>query len=278
MSNRNFAIVCLCGIAVISTLLYGNRNKWFEGPRNAELVDAEPSEPNLSETDASETSPASDANREKLAAALGIPVGELVESGGVTRPKRDLGLEEKKVGDYQSPKSPFPANLGRPQPLNGDENEQVAGLIEELSIKNGPAAARSVYIAPAKFDLAAYQADPAAYLNKIRPGRVNFPAQPGPDVVPIATLSDAYSEVLQGETILFKVKAEPGMPITAFTQQIGRFSNQLNTISVMADEDGVASIAYNPGPGSLGLNDVTVASPVHSGQLHFVINVSLPSL
>ena len=67
---------------------------------------------------------------------------------------------------------PFP---GRSPALKGDENPQVAGLVQELTAEDGPDADKSAHFKPLEFDREAYAANPQQYLDKIRPGRVFYP-------------------------------------------------------------------------------------------------------
>ena len=127
------------------------------------------------------------------------------------------------------------------------------------------------------FDRAAYEASPNEYLNKIRPARVFDPAQPGQDVTPLEQISPGLQSVLQGEQVVLKVKATPGSPVAFYTPQVGWFTeNLLTSVTVKADETGIARVTFKAGPGSIGLVDVLAASPVHSRQLQFRIKVDLP--
>ncbi len=93
---------------------------------------------------------------------------------------------------------------------------------------------------------------------------------------PIATTSEVFQNILQGEKVILEVKAEPGAPVTFYTPQVGEFENRLTTQSVAANEKGVAKTVYTATAGTKGLVNVLAASPVNSGQLRFKINVSLP--
>ena len=109
-----------------------------------------------------------------------------------------------------------------------------------------------------------------------RPARVFQSAQPSEDVDPISSNTEFYQEILQGESVVLEVKAEPKMPVTFHTQQLGEFDNRLKTITVEASEEGIARASYRAVSGVAGLINVMAASPVNSGQLKYIINVNLP--
>jgi hypothetical protein len=225
----------------------------------------------------------------KLSQALGIDESELVEVGGIKRPKRDIAFansarQQGVDGDHpavegESKPDEFTKSLlahpGQVPLVPADANEQVSQLYQELKSENPPLAARSAMFEAEQFDRAAYEADPAAYLKRIRPGRVFEPAQPGADVKRIETRSPMFHHVLQGEKVVFEVAADPGMPVTFYTPQVGEFENRLTTYSVAANTEGIARAVYLVGSGSMGIVDVLAASPVHSGQLQFKVRVSL---
>lgn len=239
-------------------------------------------------------------NREALANALGLPINEIVTVGGVDRPRRDIqestisaaaepndasssaGAAEKEVDapSVESALTPF-ARIGGSIPLKGDENPQVAGLMKELlgGQQEGVEinkSMRSTFFAPKAFDREAYEKDRQKYLDEISPARAFQPAQPGLDVVPIAAETRAFQHVLQGERVILRVKAEPGVPVAFYTPQVGQFDNLLKSYTVAANEDGIATATWFAGPGSFGVNDILAASPVHSGQLQFRVKVDLP--
>lgn len=245
-------------------------------------------------------------NRQTLADALGVPLEEIVSTGGVDRPRRDVedsnvaarvreaaaaedaggASEASDPAEPVSVESVLPkyANVGASVPLMGNENAQVAGLMAELQQGEGDEvtldaegkAARSVYFAPEPFDRQAYQANPQEYLDKIRPARAFHPAQPGPEVKPIKSETRTFQQVLQGERVVLRIKADPGVPVAFYTPQVGRFDNLLSSYTVAANDEGVATATWHAGPGSWGINDIVVASPEHSGQLQFRVDVSVP--
>ncbi len=221
-----------------------------------------------------------EANSE-LANLLKIGNEDLVEIGHITRPKRDLVFDAPNSVPRKPNKSVLP-NPGRAPFLKGNENSQVAGLMAELTNQDKDEqdemrVAKSAFFLPEPFDQEKYDADPKVYLDQIRPGRVFQSAQPGPDVKRLTAISEPFISLLQGDAVQLKIKADPGSPVAFHTQEIGTFENQLKTITVAADEDGVASAKFTLGRGTSGLVNVLAASPVHSDQVKFTFRVSLPA-
>jgi hypothetical protein len=220
----------------------------------------------------------------KLNEALGIDESELVEVGGIKRPKRDIAFSKsatEKQDDSAEPVSdPFEKSLfrhpGSAPKVPADANPQVAGLYASLTDPEGSRAARSALFEPEPFDLTAYQEDPSGWLDQIRPGRVFQPAKPADSVEPIKNQSPIFHHVVQGERVNLEVKVSPGMPVTFYTPKVGEFPNRLTTHSVAADSEGIARTVYLAGPGTKGIVDIMAASPVHSGVLRYKVRVSLP--
>ncbi|MEL7499553.1 MAG: hypothetical protein AAFN77_18260 [Planctomycetota bacterium] len=208
-----------------------------------------------------------------LADALGLKEEDIIDIGGVLRPKRDLAAAKPRVTAGE--KNPI-RHPGRALVLNGDENPQVAGLFEELQQEDAPQAAKSALYKPKPFDLKEYQKDPQAYVDKIRPGRVFQSAEPGPGVTPLVADGPTYAQVIQGEKVVLKVKAEKGMPVTFHTNQLGNFDNLLRTVTVVADDDGIAQATYLAGSGTVNFINILAASPIHSEDVLFIVDVSLP--
>ncbi len=266
LSSRSFVAFSVLFVIVVGVVLTGVKNGWFE--TSQPLVKSPPPPADVAKEIAAE------AKGKSLAEALGVGEDELKSVGGIKRPARDLNFDTASTTATESPKSPLPSP-GHAPFLKGNENIQVAGLVQELSVPKGPDAAKSTFFKPEEFDLAAYQQNPGQYLNKIRPGRVFYPAQPGPNVKPLESKTKPFQSVLQGDKVILKVKADPGNPVSFYTPGVGEFDNRLSSFSTQAADDGIATAIYTAGPGTIGLQNILAASPVHSGQIRFRINVSL---
>lgn len=101
------------------------------------------------------------------------------------------------------------------------------------------------------------------------------PAQPGDNVVAIAPEGSAYHGVVQGESVSLKVRVQPKDPVTFMSFQLGYFENQLTSITVQADEQGIAQANYTAGGGTIDDVQILAAGPRTSGQVQFLVNVRL---
>ena len=134
MSNRNFAIVCLCGVAVVSTLLYANRQGWFDQADEAQQV-----------AENVDSKQATEGREPRWLNALDVKEDSLTTVGDVVRPARDVNFggndsASRSAGAEDEYVSPF-TFPGKSPSLKGDENAQVAGLLKELQDPEGPQAA-----------------------------------------------------------------------------------------------------------------------------------------
>ena len=57
---------------------------------------------------------------------------------------------------------------------------------------------------------------------------------------------------------------------------LGGFSNRLTTITVKADENGIAGATFTASGGTRGEIDIRAASPVHSDVARWLIEVVKP--
>ena len=165
-----------------------------------------------------------------LSKALGLQEEDMVEVGGVKRPKRDVA--EVKKYDSIAVRDKYLASLpkvGTAPTVSKTDSPAAAKLLEEAAEKNGEHRYRSTSSKVAPFDREAFLAAPEEYLVKTRPGRIRQTRSPSPDVVPLRAQSGQYFQVLQGESVFLSAKAEPGMPVTFHTQQLGEFDNRLKT-------------------------------------------------
>ncbi len=201
------------------------------------------------------------------------PVGQ-----GNGTPRNDLGSDQRgRFEQREVDPNSFEAIVGTTQPVPFDANPMVASVAEAMK-KGGHSERLSSMIIPARFDPQSYAADPQKYLNTVEPGRVWQSAQPGPGVTRAGLASKAFSEVLQGEAVPLKVKVLPNAPVTFTSIDLGAFSNRLTSITVAADQDGIATAQFIGTPGTYNDVNILAASPVTSGQVKFVVTVVVPKL
>jgi hypothetical protein len=257
----------LVSIAILGVLFagIGYQQGWFDATKQPERV-------------AKSGFATSDKDAPALEEMLRLDAGDLVEVGGVRRPKRDLEFDQARIqalSEQEAAVEMFP-NPGRAIQLKGDENPQVRQVFEEAQSPDTPLPNRLTRFQPEPFDPEAYARDPQAYLSKVVPGRIFQTAQPGPDVTPIAAASRLYHRVIQGEAVTLEVHVDPLQPVSWYTQAAGEFDSRLTTYTTAADENGVARATYLATTGTMGLVHIIASSPVHSEQIEFVVNVNLP--
>ncbi len=198
---------------------------------------------------------------------------QFVEVGGVRRPISDVKRQRDKIAALES-KRQKGADYGTFPKIEPDANPQVKSVVE--AFRDGKHPERiSAMVLPQPFDAAAYKANPIAYLNVVEPGRVWQPAQPGPGVSRIGSVSAKYLEAEQGQPTTLSVKALPDAPVTFTSFDGGAFDNQLTSITVKADEKGVAKATFIGTTGTINDVNILAASPATSGQLRYVVNITL---
>jgi hypothetical protein len=122
------------------------------------------------------------------------------------------------------------------------------------------------------FDAAAFNADPAAYLALVEPGRIWQSAEPGASVPALSSPDSTRRTMVQGGTVALRARTAPNMPVTFASLDGGTFGNGLACISVRANGAGLAQAIY-ASPDRIGHMRVLAASPVATGQVTFRIAV-----
>jgi len=161
-----------------------------------------------------------------------------------------------------------------PSPVRvaADANPNVVSVVE--AARNGKHPERLSYMTlPKPFDKAAYEADPDAYLNVVEPGRVRQALEPGEGVPFIRENGLREFNVKSGGSVDLSVIAIKNAPVTFKSFDGGAFSNGLNSISVKADEKGVAVVKFTATKGTIAEVNIIAASPMTSDQINFVVRV-----
>jgi hypothetical protein len=185
----------------------------------------------------------------------------------------DATTESSDEGSAPNPDDPF--SYGKLPTVKGDANEDVKSVVE--TIKSGKNPERvSVLMPPKKFDPAAYQRDPQGYLQTVEPGRVFQPKQPGKGVKRIKRASPQFVRIKQNTSTRLCVQALPGAPVSWTSFDCGKFANQLTSITVQADERGLAETEFFGTPGTIEDVHILCASPMTSGQIRYTVHVERP--
>lgn len=160
--------------------------------------------------------------------------------------------------------------------LTKETNINVRNAIEAIEQGNHPERLTAT-AAPAPFDLEAFEQNPSAYLDVVEPGRIWQPADPGPGVRPIMTRSSQSPTLRQNESVRLSVAVPPGAPVTFTSFDLGVFGNQLPSVTVVADDKGLAIATFTATPGTIADVNILAASPLSSGQAQFIVHVLPPA-
>lgn len=197
-----------------------------------------------------------------------------VEVGGVRRPMTDVE-RKRNLKQKTTPTGYHPGGSPR---VKKDANVYAKSVYEARNNKKLQYRFSSMQTAP-KFDRKAYDKDPKKYLQEVAPGRINQALPAGKDVTPIKRVGKyIYDNVVQGESVKLQVKTEPNVPTTFHTNRLGHFKeNQLTTITVASNEEGIAEVEFEISGGTQDSIDVRAVSPVHSSDARWLINVVRPT-
>jgi len=194
---------------------------------------------------------------------------EYIIVGGVRRKASDVKRVKRAKSEIPRPM----LDTGRTEPVAFDLNANTKSIHEALETKQYPERL-SPKIQPKPFDAEQYRRDPQAYLNVVEPGRVWQSAQPGPGVEVLKQLTPRYTKIKQGESVKLRVQAVPRAPVTFHSFDLGRFSaNQLTTLSVQADDQGIAEAEFVGSEGTYNNVNILAASPLTTGQVKFIVYV-----
>lgn len=226
-----------------------------------------------------------------VAVLLSAPTEEPIEvnrpstkaSAGAAAPSHG---DQRRMSDLQPirtaarPPLQLPAadpKQGRIQKIPADANPQVAAVARALQQNQFPERL-SVLIPARPFDPDSFAQNPDAYLNVSEPGRVWQAAQPGPDVTRIRSQGSRFRELEQGQTVSLRARVVPRAPVTFTSFDLGEFQNRLTSITVRADEQGIAAARFTATSGTINDVNILAASPLTSGQLKFTVNVRVPQV
>ncbi|MBX2850874.1 MAG: hypothetical protein KTR15_03910 [Phycisphaeraceae bacterium] len=200
------------------------------------------------------------------------------------RPSKDLASNSKDSSPEEQ--SDDWLNVGETPGVALDANEQTLAVLEAVEtgryperLTSGVASETARSFDPGKFDPQSESYDEdyrEAYLRSPEPGRVWFPAQPGPGVQRIQPLSPGFVKVTQGEQTTLRVSGMPGQPVTFTSFDLGMFENQLTTTTVVANDQGVAEAVFHGPSGTFDDVSIMAASPVMSGQVRLTVHVVPP--
>ncbi len=237
-----------------------------------------------SQTSTQEQPPAAQSSNESATstqATISNPSGALNNAAkaglAVTAPTgiSAVGASDKSATAAAANPKPDPFDYGRTPPIRMDTNAQTRSLAGAAE-KNGNPERLSVLISPKPFDAEKYKQNPASYLSVPEPGRCNQPAAPSSTTPRIRAISPTRVQIKQNEGTKLRVQAVPKMPVTWTSFDLGKFSNQLTTMTVEADQNGIAEVTFLGAPGTIADVHIVCAAPMASGQIRYTVNVVKP--
>lgn len=261
LSNWQFAALVGTGVVLSLGMIAAWNNGWFE---------AKVEKPQVAATDAKPEEKTNETKSDEP------PFPGAVKVGGVWRPKTDIESQFKPITpgtDAEWAKKP--TQIGTSPALDPELNPHTKSVAEAIRTGKHPERL-SVMIAPQAFDKESFLKDPEPYLNTVEPGRVFQTAQPGPGIEHIKRSTNYMYTLLQGESVALTAEADPGMPVTFYSSKLGQFSNKLTSITVRADDKGIATTTFTASPGTYGDIDIIAGSPTREGNASYLVRVELP--
>ncbi len=155
--------------------------------------------------------------------------------------------------------------------ITQDNGAVSTGGIKQREVHAGAKKAVQVQ----SFDRESYLRDPKAYLKKVDPDRIFDQADPASGASYLTSPQKArFEQVATGKTVALQITAEPGMPVSWDSPYGGAFTeSNRNSVTVAADENGLATVHWLATEGTTGDAEVLAASPVHAGQVRFVLEI-----
>ncbi len=124
------------------------------------------------------------------------------------------------------------------------------------------------------FNRAAYLADPAGYLGQIAGSRIYDVANPAAGLAALAPDGPSGFSVETNTEATLAARTEPGMPVTFTSFGLGQFpASGMQTVTVAADDQGIARTQFLVTPGTVGSCLITAGSPVVSSTTQFLISI-----
>ena len=158
--------------------------------------------------------------------------------------------------------------------VSADLNANTRSVAEAKQTGKSPERLSAVF-APKAFNKTAFDANPQAYLDVVEPGRVFQTAKPAKGVIRLRAKDGLLVEMTAGGSTELVVVGVPGAPVTFTAFDGGIFQNQLNSVTVLGDETGVARVTYTAIRGTIDRVRVAAGSPLASNTVDFQVNVKL---
>ena len=153
-----------------------------------------------------------------------------------------------------------------------EESPQLQSAIKGIENPEEFGSRLSPLIKAAKFDKQRFQNDKVyreEYLPTAEPDRVH--QLDDNSNYKLKRKSPYYQEVLQGKSVFISVEAEPNMPVSITSFDLGKFGNHLTYQTILSDSSGLATFEFFGMPGTFNDTNILVSSPTSKGQARFAV-------
>jgi hypothetical protein len=165
-----------------------------------------------------------------------------------------------------------------------DQPTPAAQPVSDTSVPTSPTTVASPPTPTAVPQTAPRQSAPADGLSpEIRKAltttegkRVYETARPGPGVPLLALASPAWVETQPGGSITVQARSAPGALVNFWAVEGGVFPNQRASITVLADDQGVATTTVTANSGTLDDTSIVIGSPQAVGLQTVTMHVLYP--
>ena len=152
------------------------------------------------------------------------------------------------------------------------ESKQLQSAIEATKDPKKYGSRLSPLVKAKPFDKQRFQNDSSykeKYLATAEPARVY--QTDDKSSFQIKRKSPYYQEVEQGDSVFITVEAEPNMPVSITSFDLGKFGNHLTYQTLLADSSGQVTFEFFGMPGTFNNTNILASSPTSRGQLKFVV-------
>jgi hypothetical protein len=260
-----FLVLILLVVAAIGVAMRGARNPVPNVPV--------PNGAQVESVNVADGSSISARNAESEVPATEVPIAATGGDAVVENPQPAVAEPEKNTAAAPQPPPPRASPIGSSPAIEPDVNAQVASVADALRSNNHPERL-SALAQPAAFDVKKFKADPRSYVDVVEPGRAFQSAKPATGVSVLRPAGSTSFTMKQDASVTLKVRTLPDMPATFTSFDLGHFANQLTSQTVIAGHDGIASVVFSAGSGTINTVRILAASPVCSGQVAFDVDVA----
>ncbi len=106
--------------------------------------------------------------------------------------------------------------------------------------------------------------------------RVNDIARPGPGVPILSLIGPSMVVIEPGGSTTLQARSAPGALVHFYAKDGGIFPNQRASITVLADDQGVATTSLAANPGTIDDTTIFIGSPRASGMVSMIVHILHP--